>query len=156
MECVLNNLALTDFSSIGSKLAKALSGGCFIAFFGDLGAGKTTLVKLIASNLGIDEIASPTFTVVREHITDSGKPFFHFDAYRLEDEEELAAIGFDDYILRASDGIIVMEWSENVLGLLPDDRLDISILGSGDAPRTVTFRAHGEHHINILQELFLC
>lgn len=152
MEYTLNNLTLKDFETIASKLSSLLIDGGFIAFFGDLGAGKTTLVKLIAANLGINEIASPTFTVVREHITSDNKPFFHFDAYRLEDEEELSAIGFDDYLMRAEGGIIAMEWSENVFNLLPKNRLDISIVGSGSDMRAITFKAHGEHHLKILQE----
>ncbi|MBQ2662289.1 MAG: tRNA (adenosine(37)-N6)-threonylcarbamoyltransferase complex ATPase subunit type 1 TsaE [Clostridia bacterium] len=153
MEHIYDSMTLEDFDMLGKKLAALLDGGGFIAFFGDLGAGKTTLVKLIAKNLGITEIASPTFTVVREHETSDKKAFFHFDAYRLEDEDELSAIGFDDYIERAKDGIIVMEWSENVLGLLPDDRLDIAITGSGDMKRTVKLSAYGKHHESILRGL---
>lgn len=156
MEYTLDNLSLNDFECIGKKLACLLKGGSFIAFFGDLGAGKTTLVKLIAENLGIEEIASPTFTVVREHIMQNGKFLFHFDAYRIEDEEELSAIGFDDYLERAKDGIIAMEWSENIPSLLPDNRLDISIFGNGDMPRKIVFTAHGTLHNKLLKEFSIC
>lgn len=119
---------------LGRKLASMLCGGEFIAFFGDLGAGKTTLVRGIAAELGIDSIASPTFNIVRHH--EGGRlTLDHFDCYRLSDYEELLAIGFDDYILSGS--VIVMEWCENVEGALPNERLEIHISGSGSDVRKV-------------------
>ncbi|MBQ9833050.1 MAG: tRNA (adenosine(37)-N6)-threonylcarbamoyltransferase complex ATPase subunit type 1 TsaE [Clostridia bacterium] len=156
VEYTINNINQSSSHALGLKLSELLFNGGFIAMFGDLGAGKTTLTKAVASGFGIDEIASPTFTVVREHTTTNGKCFFHFDAYRLCDEDELSAIGFDDYISRAHDGIIIMEWSENVLGLLPANRLDIAIFGNGDMPRRMIIKAYGEYYENIVKELEKC
>lgn len=135
--------------ALGEKLATALFPGAFIALYGDLGAGKTTLVSACAKALGIESVTSPTFTIVIEH---EGKlPLLHFDAYRLADEDELYAIGFSDYLDR--NAVIMMEWCENVPGALPQDRLDIAIEGSGDMPRDITVTAHGGAYEGILEAL---
>lgn len=133
---------------LGRKIAELLHGGEFIALFGDLGAGKTTLVRGLAAEIGIDTIASPTFNIVRRH---SGKKLFldHFDCYRLGDFEELLNIGFEDYL--ACGSIIVMEWCENVLPALPESRLEIHIEGSGADERHVRLLAFGEVYESILQ-----
>lgn len=124
----LNLMDEAATETLGKTLAEKLFTGAFVAMFGGLGAGKTTLVKALAGALGIHDIMSPTFTIVREH-TDGETALFHFDAYRLESEEELYAIGFEDYLAR--NGVIVMEWCENVSYALPAERLEIHISGSG-------------------------
>ncbi len=78
--------------------------------------------------MGIQDIQSPTFTIVREH-RDGRLPLFHFDAYRLGSGEELYAIGYEDYL--AQQGVVVMEWCENVPEALPAQRLEIHLTGSG-------------------------
>ena len=136
-------------SQLGKRLAKGLFPGAFIAFFGDLGAGKTTLTTAIASELGIDGIQSPTFTIVREY---SGQlPLFHFDAYRLGSADELYDIGFDDYVER--NGVIIMEWCENVPEALPANRLEIHISGSGCEPRNMELIAFGKDHERICKDI---
>lgn len=128
---------------LGKKLASMLCGGEFIAFFGDLGAGKTTLVRGLAAELGIDSIASPTFNIVRHH--ENGRlTLDHFDCYRLSDYEELLAIGFDDYL--SSGSVIVMEWCENVEEALPPERLEIHISGSGNDVREVRIIPFGAEY----------
>lgn len=124
----LNLMDEAATETLGKTLAEKLFPGAFVAMFGGLGAGKTTLVKALAGALGINDIMSPTFTIVREH-TGGETALFHFDAYRLESEEELYAIGFEDYLAR--NGVIVMEWCENVSYALPAERLEIHISGSG-------------------------
>lgn len=137
----------SDMRELGRKVGERSFSGAFIAFFGGLGAGKTTMTKGIAEALGIEGILSPTFTIVRRHY---GKlPLFHFDAYRIEDTDELYAVGYEDYL--ASDGVIVMEWCENVPEALPEDRLEIHIEGSGNDPRRVTLNAFGEDHIKLIK-----
>lgn len=141
-----------DMLSIGECIGKQLFPSAFIALYGDLGAGKTTLVKGIASALGITDISSPTFTIVRSH---KGRlKLEHFDAYRIQDADELTAIGFEDYV--AGDGVIVMEWCENVPDVLPADRLEIHILGSGRDPRSVTLTAIGDEYSPIMEALKVC
>ena len=96
----------------------------FIALFGDLGVGKTAFVRGLASIVAPNSIVrSPTFAIVNEYRA-SKSSLFHFDMYRIEDEDELYSIGFYDYLDR---GICVVEWSENITYALPDSYLRIEI-----------------------------
>ena len=120
--------------ALGARLAAALRPGDVLALYGDLGAGKTHLVKGLAAGLGLDpdEVASPTFVLVHEYPTDP--PLFHFDAYRMERPEDFTRIGFEEYA--AGDGVCVVEWPERIEPLLPPGtlRLRLSSLG-GDRRR---------------------
>jgi tRNA threonylcarbamoyladenosine biosynthesis protein TsaE len=148
-ELVLKALGEEETAEIGKKLGETLFPGAFIALYGDLGVGKTTLTKSIAAALGIHGILSPTFTIVREY---KGRiPLFHFDAYRLGDADELYAIGYDEYVNRG--GAIIMEWCENVPDALPNDRLEIRVEGSGDEMRTMRVTATGPKHEKLAEAL---
>ena len=151
-ELMLKINTAAEMHSLGVRIGERLFPSAFIALCGDLGAGKTTLVKGIAEALGIEGILSPTFTIVRRHAGRLGLD--HFDAYRIESEDELYAMGFEDHL--ASDSVIVMEWCENVPGALPENRLDITIEGSGDMPRTVCITARGSEYLGLLEEIAQC
>ena len=103
---------------LGKKLAELLRPGDVIAYYGDLGAGKTAFTRGLAAGLGIREaVTSPTYTIVNEYL--SGRmPLFHFDMYRLSSSEELFDIGWEDYLARS--GVCAVEWSENVADALTD------------------------------------
>lgn len=103
---------------LGKKLAELLRPGDVIAYYGDLGAGKTAFTRGLAVGLGIREaVTSPTYTIVNEYL--SGRmPLFHFDMYRLSSSEELFDIGWEDYLARG--GVCAVEWSENVADALTD------------------------------------
>ena len=103
---------------LGKKLAAFLRPGDVIAYYGDLGAGKTAFTRGLAAGLGIREaVTSPTYTIVNEYL--SGRmPLFHFDMYRLSSSEELFDIGWEDYLARG--GVCAVEWSENVEDALTD------------------------------------
>ena len=147
MEYSLTIRSEDDMTLLGRKLGEGLFPHAFIAFFGGLGAGKTTMTKGIAQALGITGILSPTFTIVRHH---EGKlALDHFDAYRIEDADELYAVGYDDYL--SGPGVIIMEWCENVPHALPSQRLEIHIEGSGEDPRNVKFIAFGEEYDKLLE-----
>ena len=107
-----------ETQAIGQRLAKRLLPGDVIAYFGDLGAGKTALTRGIAQGLGVtDLVTSPTYTIVNEYLT--GRiPLFHFDMYRLGSSDELFDIGWEDYLARG--GVCAVEWSENVEDALRD------------------------------------
>lgn len=102
---------------LGEKIAKSALPGVY-ALEGDLGAGKTVFAKGFAAGLGISEnITSPTFTIMQ--VYDAGeKKLYHYDAYRIEDPEELEEIGYTDYFY--GDGICLVEWAGNIASYLPE------------------------------------
>lgn len=138
-----------EMHRLGERLSKVLKAPAFVALHGDLGAGKTALVRGVGEGLGTEEITSPTFTIVQQYDTDP--VLYHFDAYRLADADELYAMGYEDYL--NENALIVMEWAELVSDAVPEERLDISIEGSGLLPRKVTLRALGAVYEKILKEL---
>lgn len=139
----------TDTLALGKRLGALLFSGAFVALHGDLGAGKTVLVRGIASALGIREVTSPTFTIVQEY--DTTPRLLHFDAYRLSDEDELYAIGFDDYLRQ--DAILIMEWAELVSNAVPAERLDVLLEGEGVGTRRIVLSASGAVYERILEKL---
>ena len=103
--------------SFGRSYAAKLEAGSVIALCGDLGAGKTHFVKGLAAGLGAAaDVTSPTFTLIHEYL--GGRlPLFHFDLYRLESEDELLRIGFDEYV--DAGGALALEWADKFPALLP-------------------------------------
>ena len=122
-----------ETQALGQKLASRLAPGDVIAYFGDLGAGKTAFTRGLAQGLGItDPVTSPTYTIVNEYL--SGRiPLFHFDMYRLSSSDELFDIGWEDYLSRG--GVCAVEWSENVEDAL-QDALRVTIEKDADEPDT--------------------
>ena len=108
-----------EAAEFGKRLGKTLERGDVLALVGELGTGKTTLTKAIATGLDISEtVTSPTFTIVKEY--NSGRlPLFHFDVYRLENGGELIEIGGEEYF--DAGGICVIEWADKIAEILPDD-----------------------------------
>ena len=109
---------------LGRELGRFLKKGNVVALSGELGTGKTHFIKGIAEALNIiDEITSPTFTIVNEY--DGNIRLNHFDFYRLKDENELFNIGFDEYIF--SDSISAIEWADLIPSSLPEDYIEVKI-----------------------------
>lgn len=109
---------------LGFDMGKKAKEGEVYCLNGDLGVGKTIFTKGFAKGLGIDEnITSPTYTLVNEY---NGEfKFYHFDVYRINDAEEMEEIGFDEYIY--SDAIVLIEWSDKIKELLPENIIKIHI-----------------------------
>ena len=122
-----------ETQALGQKLASRLAPGDVIAYFGDLGAGKTAFTRGLAQGLGItDPVTSPTYTIVNEYL--SGRiPLFHFEMYRLSSSDELFDIGWEDYLSRG--GVCAVEWSENVEDAL-QDAIRVTIEKDADEPDT--------------------
>ncbi len=126
----------SETEEFGKKLSAKLKGGDILLLSGDLGAGKTSLVKGIAKGLGVEhEITSPTFTLMNVYeIKNSGiKKFVHIDTYRLKDEKELLEIGIEDYLGEANT-VCVIEWPEKISGLLKDKKTTSIALEHTDKP----------------------
>lgn len=110
-----------------------------LLFFGEMGAGKTTLTKQIVKILGVnDNISSPTFSLVNEYISDQNEKIFHFDFYRIEDEIEALDIGIDDYFNQ--NAWCLVEWPQNVENLLPLNRTEIHISILDEETRTLEIK----------------
>ncbi len=109
--------SLAETLALGQRLALDFVPGAILALTGDLGAGKTSLVKGIALGLGInDPVTSPTFTLIQEH--PGGRlPLYHVDLYRLDTEQDAINIGIEEYL--GGDGVTVIEWAEKIETLLP-------------------------------------
>ena len=138
-------------NDLGHQLAAVLEPGLVVALVGDLGAGKTRLVKAIAAGLGIpsESVNSPTFTLVQEY---SGRvPLRHCDTYRLRDPNEFLDLGLDE--LLAPDGIALIEWADRVIHLLPRDLLRIEIRIVSPTAREFTITATGKTSQKLLDEL---
>lgn len=126
--------AATD--ALGARLADALPAGAVVSLIGPLGAGKTRLVRAIVRALGAtDEVTSPTFVLVNEYTT-GRLPVYHFDVYRLNDDDELLELGAEEYFRvggAAGQGICLIEWGDRVSHLLPDGRIEIRLsVGEGE------------------------
>ena len=121
-----------ETEEIGRLLAEKLDTGkvssAFIALFGEMGVGKTAFTRGFASHFGIGTVKSPTYTVVNEY---RGKrSIFHFDMYRIDGEDDLYSIGFDDYIER--EGYAIAEWSERIVDFLPRHTIRVTISRTPD------------------------
>ena len=124
-----------ETEALGKRFAETLLPGDVIAFYGDLGAGKTAFTRGIADGLGISErVTSPTYTIVNEYL--SGKlPLFHFDLYRLSSSDDLFDIGWEDYLERG--GVCAVEWSERAPDAL-EQAIRVDIRRIDDQKRRIT------------------
>lgn len=118
------------------RILAAFPGSLVFALHGDLGAGKTTLIKGFCSALGVkDQASSPSFAIVNEYRAASGEPLYHFDLYRLKDIGELRGIGFEEYL--DSGAYCFIEWPELAEGRLPGDTLHLRISVQPDGTRRI-------------------
>ena len=105
-------------------------------FYGEMGAGKTTLIKALCRSLGVRDVtSSPTFAIINEYWTEAGEPLYHFDFYRITKPEEALDIGLYDYL--DSGYTCIIEWPENIEDLLPEETLRVSITVGDDESRTL-------------------
>jgi tRNA threonylcarbamoyladenosine biosynthesis protein TsaE len=128
-----------DTDRLGTALANNLPPGSVIALIGTLGAGKTRLVQSVAAAAGIPRgnVTSPTFVLVNEYL--GGRlPIYHFDTYRLKDDDEFLNLGPDEYF--DSTGLTFVEWADRVADLLPAERLEIRIEVTGETTRQIQIR----------------
>lgn len=141
----------SDSARLGAALGQSLVPGSIVALVGDLGAGKTFLVRSIAEALGVDTdlVGSPTFVLIHEY---AGRlPVYHFDVYRLVDLEEFLELGAEE--LLTSDGVCLIEWADRVTEALPADRLEVRITATGESTRELKLLAGGTRSANMLRSV---
>ena len=113
-----------------------------ICLDGELGSGKTVFTKGFASSLGItDSITSPTYNIIKEY--ENGEmPLYHMDVYRLDGATE--GVGIEEYFTKG--GVVIIEWAETIKDILPEERLDIKFVATGENKRSLTIVAHGSKY----------
>jgi tRNA threonylcarbamoyladenosine biosynthesis protein TsaE len=147
-----------DTERLGAALASAIPAGTVVGLIGPLGAGKTRLVQSVATALGVPPggVTSPTFVLVNEY-TSGRLPVYHFDTYRLKDDDDFLNLGPEEYF--DSTGITFVEWADRVATLLPPDHLEITIEPTSETERCITVRGTSPtmdavvDHIRIASEL---
>jgi tRNA threonylcarbamoyladenosine biosynthesis protein TsaE len=131
-----NSVGLNDLRRVAEEIVSCAGNTNVWLFHGEMGAGKTTLIKVIGKVLGIqDSITSPTFSIVNEYQVNTQKKVFHFDFYRIKNEEEAYDIGTEEYFY--SGHYCFVEWSEKIPGLIPERRADITITIKDNTHRTI-------------------
>ncbi len=138
---------------LGASIAESITDGIVIELNGQLGAGKTRLVRAICGSLGIDtnKVNSPTFVLLQLY-TDGRIPVAHFDTYRLGDIDEFLAIGSDEFT-QGGDWLCLIEWAERVDECLPADRLRIDISATDADSRRFEFSSFGPSSAKLVQRI---
>jgi tRNA threonylcarbamoyladenosine biosynthesis protein TsaE len=147
---IITNSA-SETKALGEKLARLLKGKEILCLFGQLGSGKTTLVKGLASGLGVKqtEVNSPTFILMRKY---AGRlPLYHFDLYRVKNKQEICGIGYEEFIYNS--GVAVIEWADKMGSLLPKDYLRIDLSFLEPEKRLLKFSADHKYYRELIRKL---
>jgi tRNA threonylcarbamoyladenosine biosynthesis protein TsaE len=129
------NYTLQDLHEIAKQVI-TFSKNKILLFYGEMGVGKTTLIKEILNQLGVkDNVSSPTFSIVNEYATKKKELIYHFDFYRIENEEEAMDMGIEEYFY--SNNLCLIEWPNNVENLLPLNTVSVNITMKSNQQRTI-------------------
>jgi tRNA threonylcarbamoyladenosine biosynthesis protein TsaE len=134
---VIHSNSQEETIGCGKKLARDVSSGSIICLFGELGAGKTTFIKGVVSELsGVEpeQVCSPTFSYL--NIYEGKCAVYHFDLYRLSGADDFLSLGFEEYL--NSTGVCCIEWSERILPILPKDTLHVTLSHNGEGRRRIS------------------
>lgn len=138
----MNEIKIKDIADIDRAAAEFVSlmgQNTIFAFYGSMGAGKTTFINAVCRRLGVDDdsTASPTFAIVNEYHGADGRRIYHFDFYRIDSPEEALDFGVEDYF--DSGDLCFLEWPERIEPLLPSDAVRVDILMAPDSSRLLRF-----------------
>ena len=132
--------SLEGLSLPAEALVKLLKQRSVVAFYGEMGVGKTTFIKVVCQHLGVQEnVSSPTFAIVNEYSDRNQQSLYHMDLYRFKHSDELINIGAEEYFY--SGNICLIEWPEKAEELLPDERINVWMEESGDGRRVIKLEA---------------
>jgi tRNA threonylcarbamoyladenosine biosynthesis protein TsaE len=139
MKHTITILNQEDLDRAAGEFIKEIENHKIIAFYAPMGAGKTTFTTAVCRQLGVreDAVSSPTFAIINEYKTNKGESIYHFDFYRINKISEALDIGFYDYI--DSGSLCIMEWPENIEGILPEETLKVKIQVNPDESRTLSW-----------------
>lgn len=136
MEIRINSL--DTIHEAAKEFIKGMGDGKVFAFYGKMGAGKTTFIKALCEVLGVkDVITSPTFAIINEYTDGNDNPIYHFDFYRIKKLEEVYDMGYEDYFY--SGNLCLLEWPELVEDVLPEDVIKVTIEEQPDGSRLLTY-----------------
>ena len=151
---IFKSVSVGETIKFGERLGKLLAPGHVIALAGELGAGKTTMVKGIVQGLGGTDtraVKSPTFALVQR--SEGRMPVYHFDAYRLENAQEMLDIGSDEMIY--GDGVSIIEWADNVSECLPEEYLKVTLIAVSENERTIEVCGYGDRYNKIIESVVM-
>ncbi|MCO6360293.1 tRNA (adenosine(37)-N6)-threonylcarbamoyltransferase complex ATPase subunit type 1 TsaE [Roseivirga pacifica] len=141
-ELTLQSKGLNDLPEVAERIIDFGQNVTVWLFIGEMGAGKTTLIKTLCEKLQVlDQVSSPTFSIVNEYLTAKDETVYHFDFYRLEDAEEAVAIGAEDYFF--SGNLCLIEWPQIIANLLPDEYMLVQIEALEDGVRSIKLKNNG-------------
>jgi tRNA threonylcarbamoyladenosine biosynthesis protein TsaE len=136
MKITINSL--DNIRAAAREFIKNMGNSHVFAFYGKMGAGKTTFIKAICEELGVEDvITSPTFAIVNDYTAGDGRHIYHFDFYRIKKLDEVYDMGYEDYFY--SDSLCFLEWPELIEELLPSDAVKVTITQQDDGTRVVEF-----------------
>lgn len=145
---VLKDVSIGQLAAVARLFLEKAGGEKIWLVEGEMGAGKTTFIKAICATLGvIDNMSSPTFSIINEYRTVNNDVIFHFDFYRLKKEAEAIDIGIEDYLY--SGAYCFIEWSEKIKNLIPDDYVVVKIQPTTETTRTLSLTNHGREEKRI-------
>ncbi|MGQ1890398.1 tRNA (adenosine(37)-N6)-threonylcarbamoyltransferase complex ATPase subunit type 1 TsaE [Thermophagus sp. OGC60D27] len=138
MEHLLTIRSEQEIEKAARAFLPVLSKKSVVAFYGDMGVGKTTFIKGLCRAMGVsDPVTSPSFAIVNKYVTSDERSIFHFDFYRLKNVNEVFDIGYEDYFY--SGDICLIEWPEKIAEVLPADRLDVWMAENPDGTRSLRY-----------------
>ena len=126
-----------ELPAVATSLLKDFNDQKVILFYGEMGVGKTTLIKVLSKQLGVEEVtSSPTFSIVNEYLSITNISIYHFDFYRIEEESEVMDMGYEDYFF--SGNFCFVEWPEKIPNLLPDNAVKVTIVQDEENNRLIS------------------
>ena len=134
-------VGLHDLDQVAAQILELAGRWTVWLFHGEMGSGKTTLIKRVGRKLGVtDAMSSPTFSIVNEYLTAGGKSVYHFDFYRIKNESEAFDIGSEEYFY--SGDLCLIEWPEKIPSLIPAEHANVYITVDNDNQRTIALSVH--------------